>query len=69
MEEDIKAEVGKRIKKIRKERKITQKELATLANVSQCVISKTETQGTNLTLEVLNRIATALDVRTYKLFK
>ncbi len=54
--------IGARIRKVRKERKLTQKELAGKAGVSQQLINKLESDNARATGRIVE-IAAALDVR------
>ena len=54
--------INERIKNTRKEKGISQKELGELLGVSQQMIGQWEKTGTNLTLETIQRIASALEV-------
>lgn len=54
--------VGERIKKIRKEKNITQTELGYLCDIERPNIARIETGGNNLTLVTLRKIAKALEV-------
>lgn len=53
---------GKNIKRIRKEKKITQKELAEKSGVSEISIRQYENEKRNPKIETLDKIASALDV-------
>lgn len=53
--------IGKNIKKIRKEKGLTQKELANKLRVSEPMISQYESKET-LKLETIRKIANGLDV-------
>ena len=55
--------VGENIKKIRNEKKLTQKELARLLNVSEAMISQYESKNSNLRLSTIQKIAAALGVK------
>lgn len=65
---DLKAEVGKNIQRIRKERKITQENLAELINIETISMSKIETGKSYPTSENLCKIANILNVEPYELF-
>lgn len=54
-------EIGKKIKTMRKQKGLTQKELAQKLGVSQQMINQYENNSSNLTFETLQKIATALD--------
>ena len=50
------------IKRIRKERGLTQKQLAKMLNVSEPMISQYESKNSNLRLSTIRNISEALDV-------
>lgn len=54
--------IGERIKKIRKEKGLSQKELGQLLDVSQQMIGQYEAPNANLKLDTLKKIANALEV-------
>ena len=68
--EEIK-KIGQRIAFYRKQRNLTQRELAEKANVSKSYLSKIESSGTNVTfsLFLLYKLAEALGVEAYCLLK
>lgn len=53
--------IGRMIRDARKQRGLTQQELADLLSTSQSAIGRIEAGGQNLTLDMVNKIATALD--------
>ena len=57
--------VGKNIKKYRKEKKMTQKELATLVGVNEVTIRSYEAEKYRPKIETIQKIAKALDVPVY----
>lgn len=59
--------IGKRIKELRKENKLTQKELADKLNVSTITIQNYENNRRMPNLEMINKIAKALNVRSSEL--
>lgn len=59
--------VGENIKKIRKEKGITQKELGERLGVSQAAIGQFENDNSNLKMETIKKIANALDVEYTRL--
>ncbi len=65
---DLKQSVGKNIQKIRKERKLTQEELAELINIETISMSKIETGKSYPTAENLSKIAGILNVEPYEFF-
>lgn len=56
-------EIGQRIRKTRKARRLSQEQLAELVGISVTHMSHIETANTKLSLPVLVAIATALDVQ------
>ncbi len=58
--------VGDNIRKIRKEKKLTQKELAKLLNVSEPMVSQYESKET-LKLETIKKVANALNISYFEL--
>lgn len=55
-------EIGKRIREIRKERSLTQEQLAELADISVDFLSLVETGRSSMSVQNLAKIAGALDV-------
>lgn len=55
------ASIGRLIRDARKQRGLTQIELASLLNTSQSAVHRIESGNQNLSLEMINRIATALE--------
>jgi transcriptional regulator with XRE-family HTH domain len=53
--------VGERIREVREARGWTQEKLAEAAKISKSFLSEVETKGKNISLELLLRVATALD--------
>ena len=60
--------VAKNIKKYRKERGLTQKELGKKINKSLRMVQKYEANDVNPDLDMIENIAEALDIFVYKLF-
>tara|TARA_R110002074_G_scaffold169778_1_gene331622 strand:+ start:1515 stop:1739 length:225 start_codon:yes stop_codon:yes gene_type:complete len=54
--------IGKRVKKLREERKIPQQDLAAKCNIEKSNLSRLEAGGTNPTIYTLKRIADNLGV-------
>ena len=54
--------IGKRVKKLREERKIPQQDLAAKCNIEKSNLSRLEAGGTNPTIYTLKRIADNLEV-------
>lgn len=59
---EILKRIGKRIAEIRKEKGITQQELASICNYEKSNMSRIEAGRTNMTVLTLEKIAEALDV-------
>lgn len=55
-------EIGKRIREIRKERNLTQEQLAELADISVDFLSLIETGRNSMKVQILAGIATALNI-------
>lgn len=64
----LKQDLGKKIQKLRKEKKITQEHLAELVGIDPKNISKIENGNNYPTAENLTSIAKALQVDIYELF-
>lgn len=65
---DIKGLLGKRIKELRTERKLTQEKLSEIVGFGQRTLSKLERGKTFITAEHLAKLLTALDVGIEDLF-
>ena len=65
---DIKLLLGKRIKELRKERNLTQEELAEKMNIDQRNLSKIECGNNFITAETLSKILKTLDIEARELF-
>jgi transcriptional regulator with XRE-family HTH domain len=61
--------VGERIKELRTQKKLTQTELAKLVELSYIQVGRYETNKSNPSADVLQRLATALDITTDYLMK
>ena len=55
--------IGKAIKQTRKERHLTQQELGKLIGVQKAQISKLENNASNVTIDTLMRVFTALEAK------
>lgn len=55
-------DIGEKIKKIRKNKGLTQKDLAIRLNVSEAMVSQYESKNSNLRLKTIQKIAFALGV-------
>lgn len=68
-EMDIKGKVGLRIKEIREQKGISQKELAYTADLDRSYIASVESGKRNISIVNLEKIANALSVNLSELFK
>lgn len=66
---DIFSVLSKNIVLLRKERRLTQEQLAHHANVTSATVSKIERKISNPTILTLDTIATALGVELYDLLR
>lgn len=62
-------EIGARIKAIRKEKKLTQSDLANLCDFEKATMSRIESGQTNVTIFTLFKISNALNIHISELFK
>jgi transcriptional regulator with XRE-family HTH domain len=69
LEESIQIQVGKRIQKIRKEKKISQQDLAAKCNFEKSNMSRLEAGRSNATLSTLEIVSKALEINIIELFK
>ena len=69
MENSLQIKVGKRIRKIRESKGISQQELAAKCNFEKSNMSRLEAGRVNSTLATLEKIALALEVNIIELFK
>ena len=65
---NIKKELGEKIKRLRKKQKLTQEQLAEKAGIERSRVSKTEIAWVGTSLDIIFKIADALEVEPYKLF-
>lgn len=65
----ITKKLGKRLRDIRKEQGVSQENLALKIGVDRTYYSKIETGATNVSIELLNKIAIGLNVSLEKIFK
>ena len=61
--------IGERIRSIRKEKKMSQEELAHLASLSSTYIGQVERGEKNITIESLSNITNALDISLEEVFR
>jgi transcriptional regulator with XRE-family HTH domain len=69
LEESIQIQVGKRIQKIRSEKKISQQDLAAKCNFEKSNMSRLEAGRANATLSTLAIVSKALEINIIELFK
>ena len=65
---DIKAKVGQRIRHLRKELELSQEALALKAEVDRTYVTDVEAGRRNVSLEILERLITALDASFSEFF-
>jgi transcriptional regulator with XRE-family HTH domain len=68
MKENIKLKFGHTIKKLRKEKGISQEKLAELSDLHRTYIGSLEMGKRNVSLENINKLAIALDCKIAELF-
>jgi transcriptional regulator with XRE-family HTH domain len=68
MKENIKLKFGCTIKKLRKEKGISQEKLAELSDLHRTYIGSLEMGKRNVSLENINKLAIALDCKISELF-
>jgi len=66
---DIKQEFGKRLNKLRKEKKISQETLAELSGLNRPYISAIEQGKRNVSIEVIEKLAQALNIEIKNFFE
>jgi transcriptional regulator with XRE-family HTH domain len=66
---EIKSKVGKRIKEIREQKSISQKDLSFSADLDRSYIASVESGQRNISIVNLEKIANALEVTLSELFK
>jgi transcriptional regulator with XRE-family HTH domain len=69
LKESIQIQVGKRIQKIRKEKNISQQDLAAKCNFEKSNRSRLVVGRANATLPTLEIVSNALEINTIELFK
>lgn len=67
--ENIKVTFGLKIKELRKQKKYSQEHLANLVSINKSYISKIENGKTEVSLEIINKLANALEIEIDKLFE
>ena len=65
---DIKLRFGNRIKELRKQKGFSQEKLANLADIDRTYLPTIEKGERNVSIEVVERLAKALDVKVKDLF-
>lgn len=65
---DIKKKFGDRLRLIRKQRNISQEELAFRAKLHRTYVSDVERGSRNISLENIEKLAQALDIKITELF-
>jgi transcriptional regulator with XRE-family HTH domain len=66
--ENIKVTFGLKIKELRKQKKYSQEQLANLSSINKSYISKIETGKTEVSLEIINKLAMAFEIKIDQLF-
>ena len=61
--------VGKRIQELRKEKKLSQQDLAAKCNFEKSNMSRLEAGGVNMTLSTMEKVSEALEVEMIELFR
>ncbi len=69
MNKNVKKKFGKRLRKLRKERGVTQEEMSLSLNLDNSYIGKVENAQINITIDKIVQIADYLDVEVVDLFK
>lgn len=67
--ENIKIIFGLKIKELRKQKSYSQEQLANLASINKSYISQIENGKTEVSLEIMNKLANALEIEIDKLFE
>ena len=67
--EDIRIIIGKRIQVFRKEKNLSQEDLANLANLDRTYISSVENGKRNISIININNICNAVGIQLSDLFK
>ncbi len=66
---DIREQFGNRLTELRKERKMTQDKLAELSGLTRVYISGIEQGKRNVSLEVIDKLAEALEIKITQFFE
>lgn len=67
--ENIEKIFGLKIKELRKQKKYSQEKLANLSSISKSYISQIEKGKKTVSLEIINKLAKALEIEMHKLFE
>jgi transcriptional regulator with XRE-family HTH domain len=66
--ENIKIKFGLKIKELRKEKSYSQDKLAKLASIEKSYISNIENGNRNVSLEIMNKLAKAFEIKIHQFF-
>ena len=66
--ENIKIKFGLKIKELRKEKSYSQDKLAKLASIEKSYISNIENGNRNVSLQILNKLAKAFEIKIHQFF-
>lgn len=66
--ENIKIKFGLKIKELRKEKSYSQDKLAKLTSIEKSYISNIENGNRNVSLEILNKLAKAFEIKIHQFF-
>lgn len=69
MQEDVKKQFGKNIVTLRKERNLSQEDLAAISNLHRTYIGSVERGERNISIEAISQIAVAFKIDISELFK
>lgn len=65
---NIKIKFGLKIKELRKQKSYSQEKLAKLASIEKSYISNIENGNRNVSLEILNKLAKAFEIKIHQFF-
>ena len=65
---DIKQKIGNKIKELRKQKGLSQEKLANLSEIDRTYLPTIEKGERNVSIEILERIATALEINIKDFF-
>lgn len=66
---DIRKKFGEKVKSLRKEKNLSQEELAHIANIDRTYISDIEKGERNVSLVIIEKIAKSLEIEASELLK